>query len=67
MGFLKFLLAVGLIIFGILFMVGSFFGGIRVGMANALFGSHVSSVSFWVVGIIGFVGFLGGVYMLRKK
>ncbi len=67
MGFLKFLLSIGLVIVGGLLMLGSFFGGIQSGIATSLFGGHANSASFWVVGIVGFVVFLGGIYLLRKK
>jgi hypothetical protein len=65
-GFLKFLLAIGLIIVGGLLMVGAFMGGVQAGIATSLFGGHINSASYWVVGIIGFVVFLGGIYMFRK-
>jgi len=65
-GFLKFLLAIGLIILGIFLVGGSFLGGIQAGMYSSLFGGHINSASYWVIGIIGFVVFLGGIYLLRK-
>jgi hypothetical protein len=67
MGFLKFLLSIGLIIVGGILVVGSFLSGIQTGIATSVYGGHVNSVSFWVTGIIGFVVFLGGIYLLRKR
>ena len=67
MGFLKFLLSIGLIIIGGVLVVGSFLSGIQAGIATSIFGGHVNSASFWVTGIIGFIIFLGGIYLLRKK
>jgi hypothetical protein len=65
-GFLRFLLAVGLVILGIVLIGGAFTGGLQTGMANSLFGSHTSTAAFWVIGIVGFIVFLGGIYMLRR-
>ena len=66
-GFLKFLLAIGLMILGILLIVSSCASGVQTGMADTLFGGHTNSAIFWVIGINGFVVFLGGMYMLRRR
>ena len=65
MGFLKFLLAVGLVILGGIIMFISFFGGMASGIQSALFGGNAGAALFWIMGIVGFITFLGGVYMLR--
>jgi len=67
MGFLKFLLAIALMVFGFIVAADAFLGAVQSGMQNALFGQHVSSGIFWVIGIIGVVMFLGGIYMLRSR
>jgi len=67
MGFLKFLLAVVLILGGIYLIIAAFMGGISIGLSNTINGAHTSSLIAWIIGIIGFVGFLGGIYMLRRK
>jgi hypothetical protein len=67
MGFLKFLLAVVLILGGIFLIIAAFMGGISIGLSNTVNGSHTSSLIAWIMGIIGFVGCLGGVYMLRGR
>jgi hypothetical protein len=67
MGFLKFLLAIALILGGIYLIIAAFMGGITIGLSNTINGAHTSAAIAWVMGIIGFVGFLGGIYMLRRK
>lgn len=67
MGFLKFLLAIGLVILGFLLMAGAFLSCVGSGITSSMFGTPTSETSFWLMGIIGFVIFLGGVYMLKKQ
>ena len=66
-GFLLFVLAVLLSIFGVLLIVGAVFGSIRAGMSTLMFGGHTNSATFWILGIIGFFMLLGGIYMRRHK
>ena len=67
MGFLKFLLAVVLILGGIYLIIAAFMGGISIGLSNSINGAHNSSSIAWIMGIVGFVCALGGIYMLRRK
>ncbi len=66
-GFLKFLLAIGLVILGGLMVLGAIMAALSSGIATSLNGGSSPSAVFWVIGIIGFIVFLGGVYMLRKN
>ncbi len=66
MGFLKFLLAIALIIAGLIGIASSFLNCMSAGVGSALAGQNLSTTPFWVIGIVAFVVFLGGIYMLRK-
>lgn len=67
MGFLKFVLAVVLVIGGIILMASAFLGGMQIGIADAMFGGDTSQVFTWIIGIVGFIVLLGGIYMLRRR
>lgn len=67
MGFLKFLLAVALVIVGGLGMLSVPLSCISTGINSSLYGQTFSETPFWIIGIISFVIFLGGLYMLRKR
>jgi len=67
MGFLKFLLAVGLVIIGVLGIGAALITCINIGVTSSMFGKDISSTPSWIIGIIAFVILLGGIYMLRKK
>ena len=67
MGFLKFLLAIALIIIGGLGMASAFLNCVSAGVASSLYGTSMSEAPYWIIGVVGFVIFLGGIYMLRKR
>ena len=67
MGFLKFLLAVALVIVGGLGMLSVPFSCIEAGMTSTMYGTNFSETFYWIVGVVAFVIFLGGIYMLRKR
>lgn len=67
MGFLKFLLAVGLVILGVFGIGSALVTCISAGVTSSMLGKNISSAPSWIIGIVSFVIFLGGVYMFRKK
>jgi hypothetical protein len=67
MGFLKFLLAIGLVIAGIIGIIWAFASCSLIGASSAMSGKYLSTAPSWILGIISFVVGLGGVYMLRRK
>ena len=67
MGFLKFLLAIGLVILGAFLTVGGVLSCANVNIMSSFIGSSTSETPFLIIGIVGIVVMLGGFYMLRKK
>ncbi len=66
MGFLKFLLAVFLVILGLFLMGAAFLSCLGGGITSVMSGTTNSEAPSWIMGIIGFVVMLGGIYMLKK-
>jgi len=67
MDFLKFVLAVVMVIAGIVGIGVGFLNCIGAGITSARLDKDISTAPYWIIGIIAFLVLLGGVFMLSKK